>query len=223
MVGNAAQNYEVLFQGLVLDAGAVTQPVAARPLIEIVGDSISIGVGDGYGWLAGEMLGCDHVQIAFSARALTSGYGCADDKTGQDTQYFRLKNFNHLGDTPQAAWDFSYTPRIIVINLGQNDQCGSEPSATMAASYASFVGKLRAKFPQAQIVALRPFGGPYEDAIRTAVGMLNTAGDSHVSFVDTTGWLTKPEDFRDGIHPNAPGNLKAAWHLANALSPLLRR
>ncbi len=221
MVGSAAQNYEVQFQGLVLDAGATTLPVAVRPILEIVGDSISIGVGDGYGWLAGEMLGCDHVQIAFSARALTTGYGCADDKTGLDTQYFRLKNFNHLRDTPQAPWDFSYTPRIVVINLGQNDQCGQEPAATFTDSYIRFVQKLRARFPQAQIVALRSFGGPYEDALRKVVATVNTAGDKNVHFVDTTGWLTKPGDFRDNIHPNAVGNLKAAWHLANALSPLL--
>ncbi len=221
MVGSAGQNYEVAFQGLVLDAGATTLPVAERPIVEIVGDSISIGVGDGYGWLAGEMLGCDHVQIAFSARALTTGYGCAGDKMGLDTQYFRLKNFNHLGDTPPASWDFSYTPRIVVINLGQNDQCGSEPGATMTASYVSFAQKLRARFPQTPIVALRPFGGPYADAIRTAVAARNAAGDRRVYFVDTTGWLIKPDDFRDGVHPNATGNLKAAWHLANALSPLL--
>ena len=178
-------------------------------------------MGDGYGWQAGEMLGCDHVQIAFSARALTTGYGCLDDKTGLDTQYFRLKNFNHLKDNPPAVWDFSYTPDIIVVNLGQNDQCGQEPDASMTASYVGFVQKLRAHFPKAQIVALRPFGGPYEAAIRQAVVTLNTAGDKKIHFVDTTGWLTKPGDFRDGIHPNGVGNLKAAWHLANALAPLL--
>ena len=219
--GSAGQNYEVAFQGLVLGAGGATLPAAARPIVEIVGDSISIGVGDGYGWLAGEMLGLDHVQIAFSARALTTGYGCADDKTGLDTQYFRLKNFNHLKDTPPAAWDFSYTPDMIVINLGQNDQCGSEPNNVFTASYVGFIRKLRSRFPKAQIVALRPFGGPYEDAIRRAVTTLNAAGDKNVHFVDTTGWLTKPGDFRDGVHPNGVGNLKAAWRLANALFPLL--
>ena len=55
-----------------------------------------------YAWESAEMLGADHTQIAFSARALTTGYGCADDKTGLDTQYFQLKNFNHLDDKPQT-------------------------------------------------------------------------------------------------------------------------
>ena len=166
------------------------------------------------------MLGCDHTQIAFSARALTSGYGCAGDKAGLDTQYFRLKNFNHLGDTPPASWDFSYTPRVIVINLGQNDQCGSEPDAVMTASYASFVRRLRAKFPRAQIVALRPFGGPYEAAIRRAVEALNRTGDVRVHFMNTTGWLN-PADFVDGTHPTEAGHRKVAQRLAPLLKPLL--
>lgn len=91
----------------------------------------------------------------------------------------------------------------------------------MTASYNSFLQKLRARFPEAHLVALRPFGGPYMDAIRRAVMVRQGAGDKQVTFVDTTGWVTGPEDFRDGIHPNASGNLKAAWHLADALSSLL--
>ena len=221
-VGSGGQNYEVGFQGLVLDEGATTKPVLERPLIEYIGDSITQGNGS-YAWLSAEMLGADHIQIAFSARALTSGFGCANDKTGLDKQYFRLKNFNHPQDDPPIAWDFSYTPQIIVINLGQNDQCGQEPPDTLTASYLSFVRNIRAKFPQTQIVALRPFSGAYADAERKAVETLNAGGDQKVRFVDTTGWLDKEkEDFLDNIHPNASGSLKAAWHLANVLSPLLK-
>lgn len=220
-LGSGGQNYEVGYQGLVLDEGAKTLPVAERPIIEYVGDSITQGNG-AYAWLSAEMLGCDHVQIAFSARALTTGFGCADDKTGLDAQYFRLKNFNHLKDEPQMAWDFSYTPQIIVINLGQNDQCGQEPNDTLTASYLGFVQKIRAKFPLAQIVAMRPFSGAYEQAERKAVDTLIADGDTRLHFVDTTGWLHKEnDDFADNIHPNANGSLKAGWRLANVLEPLL--
>ena len=152
------------------------------------------------------MLGCDHTQIAFSGVALTSGFGCSS-KVGQDVQYFRLKNYNHTSDNPQVPWNFSYTPKIVVINLGQNDQCGSEPNDTMQASYESFVRNIRAKFPKAQIVALRPFGGPFETPIHQAITALNAAGDHRVYYVDTTGWLDKP-DFADGVHPNAQGLVK---------------
>ena len=46
----------------------------------------------------------------------------------------------------------------------------------MTASYVPFVQKLRARFPRTQIVALRPFGGPFEAAIRRAVETLHAAG-----------------------------------------------
>ena len=135
-------------------------------------------------------------------------------------QYFRLKNYNHRSDNPQVPWNFSYTPKIVVINLGQNDQCGGEPPDTMQASYKSFVRNIRAKFPKAQIVALRPFGGPYETPIRQAVAALNAAGDHRVHYVDTTGWLDKA-DYRDGVHPNSQGQAKVEQHLIPILKPLL--
>ncbi len=225
LLGSPGQNFEVEFKGLTLSPGAVTLPVPARPIIEFVGDSITAFGGSpstvNYAWQTAEALGCDHVQIAFSARALTTGFGCSgDNKVGLDTQYFQLKNFNHASDSPQVPWDFSYTPKIIAINLGQNDQCGSEPNDTMTASYVHFVQKLRAKFPTTQIAALRPFGGPYEAAIRQAVATLNSAGDTRVHFIDTTGWLVK-EDFGDGVHPTAAGNAKVAARLTPLLKPLL--
>ncbi|MBV9849755.1 MAG: hypothetical protein JO250_08805 [Armatimonadetes bacterium] len=220
LVGSAGQNYEVSFQGLMLDPGAKTLPALPHPLIEFVGDSITVIDGPGnYSWLTGAALGCDHTQIAFSGVALTSGYGCSS-KVGQDVQYFRLKNYNHMSDNPPVPWNFSYTPRMIVINLGQNDQCGGEPDATMRSSYVSFVHHLRAKFPKAQIVALRPFGGPYETPIRQAVEALNVAGDRRVSYIDTTGWLDKG-DYVDGIHPNPAGQVKIVQRLAPLLTPLL--
>ena len=226
LAGSAGQNSEVEFRGLTLDAGAKTLPTPTRPLIEFIGDSITTGGGQtlpatvNYAWESAEMLGADHTQIAFSARALTTGYGCAGDKAALDTQYFQLKNFNHLDDKPPTPWDFSYTPQIIVINLGQNDQCGSEPDAVMTASYMGFVQKLRSRFPLTQIVALRPFGGPFEAAIHKAVESSNTNGDNRVQYLDTTGWLEKA-DFVDGIHPTEAGNTKVAMRLAPKLGLIL--
>ncbi len=220
LVGGAGQNEEVLFEGLTLDPGAATFAVPARPLVEFIGDSITAVGGPGnYAWLSGEALGCDHTQIAFSGVALTSGFGCSS-KIGQDTQYFKLKNYNHMDDNPPVPWTFSYAPQIIVINLGQNDQCGAEPAATMTASYVSFLRHIRAKLPKTQIVALRTFGGPYADSIKSAAETVRAGGDARVHYVDTTGWL-EPSDFGDGIHPNAFGNVKVARRLAPLLQPLL--
>ena len=222
LMGAVGQNHENIFQGLHLSPGGVTLPVPARPLIEFIGDSITTGGGQtlpstvNYAWESAEMLGADHTQIAFSGRALTTGYGCGGDKIGLDTEYFLLKNFNHRQDKPPVPYRFTYTPQVIVINLGQNDQCGREPAAVMTASYKYFVQKLRAKFPDAQIVALRPFGGAFEKSIHRAVTALTAAGGSRMSYVDTTGWLEKA-DFVDGIHPTEAGHRKVAEHLAPLL------
>ena len=204
--------------GLVLDPGAAIKPPLPRPIIEFIGDSITWGTGpDGmwnvnWTWQAAEALNCDHTQVAQSARALTTGYGCADEKTGMDKQYFMLKNFGYVHDKPQVAWDFAaYTPQIIVINLGQNDACGNEPDDTFTASYIQFIKNIRAKFPRAQIVALRMFGGGhFGDDTRKAVAHVNAGGDARVHFMDTDRMAGNPADFADGVHPNATGNLKAA-------------
>lgn len=220
-VGSGGQNEELAFQGLVLDSGATTKPVEPKPIIEFIGDSITtMFVGSNFAWATAGMLGCDLTQISFSGIALTNGYGCLPDKVGQDTQYFRLKNFNHLKDSPQTPWNFSYTPRMVVILLGQNDQCGNAPSVTFTDSYIAFVKNIRAKFPAAPIVMMRTYGGPYEMEIAAAAATLGQA-DPKVHYVDTTGWLGK-EDFSDGIHPNRGGHLKAARQLANALAPILQ-
>lgn len=217
-VGSAGQNYEMAFEGLQLDPDAVTKPVPPRPLIEYIGDSITQG-NESYAWRSAQMLGCDHVQVAFSGVALTDGFGCST-KVGMAVQYFRLKNFNHTKEPP-VPWTFSYTPDIIVINLGQNDQCGKEADATMTASYRDFVQKLRTHFPHTEIAALRPFGGAYAAAEKTAVQGLVDAGDANLIFIDTTGWLARG-DFLDGIHPNYDGSVKAGRLLANALGPFLQ-
>jgi lysophospholipase L1-like esterase len=221
LVGSAGQNYEVEFAGLILDKGAKTLAAPPHPLIEFIGDSITVIFGDGnYSWKTGEALNCDHTQMAFSGVALTSGFGCST-KVGEDVQYFRLKNFNHLTDNPPVPWDFgTYTPQVIVINLGQNDQCGDEPGLTMTASYENFVRAIRSKFPQTQIVVLRPFGGPYAQEEQAAAQELIAGGDSRVHYVDTTGWLDK-SDFIDGIHPNPTGQAKVVQRLIPILRPLL--
>ena len=216
LMGSVGQNSENTFSGLQLAPGSVTLPVPVRPIVEFIGDSITTGGGQthpgtiNYAWESAEILGADHTQIAFSGRALTTGFGCSPDKAGLDTQYFRLKNFNHQRDAVQPLWDFSYTPQVIVINLGQNDQCGNEPEAVMTASYLSFVQKLQAKFPAARLLALEPFSGAYAKSIRQA------AAAARIEYVETTGWLKKA-DFVDGVHPTEPGHRKVAARLAPRL------
>ena len=220
-VGSAGQNYRVAFKGLTLDSDAKTLPPTQRPIIEFIGDSITTGIDANYAWLTAEMLGRDHTQISFSGVALTDGYGCSS-KTGMELQYFRLHDYNHEKNENEfkVPWVFSpYTPEMVVILLGQNDQGGKASAEVFIAAYKRLVGGIRKKFPKAPIVMMRTLGGPYEKPIREAWDAIH-ATDSNVYHVDTTGWLVR-EDFHDGIHPSASGHLKLARLLSNQLMPIL--
>ena len=230
-----SQNGEIYFQGLVLAPGAATKAPPAKAIIEFVGDSITACQGkggnatDNYAWLTGELLGCDHTQIAFSGKGLRSGWGALEDKTGFDSHYFRVMNCTH----PQTdQWDFSvYTPRIVVINLGTNEVRNGrrETDAEFAVTYKSFVRAVRTKLPTVEIVGLRPFSGFLAEGIRQAVAGLNAAGDTHIHYTDTSGWLNfDPKtgkvdavDSSDGLHPSVAGHVKIAHRLADALKPYL--
>jgi hypothetical protein len=212
-------DYEFNFQGLVLDAGAATSaPVVAGNLIEFVGDSITAGYTNteeaivDYGWICAENLGCEHTQIAYPGIKLVS-----TTDLGMDASYFNLKTMNYAGS---PAWDFArYTPKIVVINLGQNDGTGI-PDATFQSTYITFLGNIRAKFPNAEIFAMRPFLGFKAAQTQAAVNARVGAGDGKVHYVDTTGWLTS-SDYNDGVHPSVSGHLKAASLLQPILAPYL--
>ena len=235
VLASDSQNGEVYFKGLILDAGATTRSAPPRPIIEFVGDSITACQGkegaatDNYAWETGEALDCDHTQIAFSGKGLRSGWGALEDKTGFDSHYFRLKNCNHK-ETDQ--WEFSaYTPRVVVVNHGTNEVRNGrrETDAEFTVTYLSFVRAVRTKLPTAEIVALRPFSGFLAAGIRQAVADLNAAGDMHVHYIDTAGWLDfdartgklSSEDSSDGLHPSVKGHAKVARRLAEALRPIL--
>jgi lysophospholipase L1-like esterase len=208
-------------KGLLLDPGAKTLPPIERPIIEFIGDSITTGTDANYAWITAEMLGRDHTQIAFSGVALTEGFGCTS-KTGMEKQYFRIHNYNHEKNPEEfeKPWDFStYTPEMVVILLGQNDQCGKAPADAFIAAYKRLLSGIRVKFPKTPIVMLRTLGGPYEKQILETYEDLHK-NDANLYHIDTTGWLVR-EDFSDGIHPTSAGHMKLARLLANKIEPIL--
>jgi lysophospholipase L1-like esterase len=113
-------------------------------------------------------------------------------------------------DVPRDDWQ----PDMVVINQGTNDS--SKPAATFKTAYMTFVTTIRAAYPNARIVALRPFNGAQAAEIESTVMSAKNAGDQRVYYVDTTGWLGNA-DFTDGLHPNVQGSGKAATALAAAI------
>jgi lysophospholipase L1-like esterase len=216
-------NYVFSFQGLLLDAGTKTlKPVVYPYLIEYIGDSITAGYTDpqadvsDYAWTCSENLRCEHTQIAYPGINIVSGYSNA----GMSEQYFKQGSLAYPTSPP---WDFSiYTPNIIVINLGTNDTNHKIPDSLFQVVYTDFLTNIRNKLPKVEIFVMKTFAGTKAVATSSAVAARNKAGDTHIHYIDTTGWLTRgTDDYTDNTHPSVNGHIKVAKLLQPILQPYL--
>jgi lysophospholipase L1-like esterase/fibronectin type 3 domain-containing protein len=217
-------DYVFNFQGLVLDAGATTSlPVVSDTMIEFIGDSITTGYTDpqanvsGYAWVCAEKLNAEHTQIAYPGVNLVSDYSGA----GMDTHYFKSQSLNYPAS---PNWEFTnYTPKIVVVNLGQNDiGANGVPLNVYQNTYTTFLANIRTKYPDAEIFAMRVLLGFGAAQVQAAVNARIAAGDTKVQYIDTTGWVTSgTSDYTpgDGVHPSATGHIKIANRLKFILTP----
>ncbi|WP_432872004.1 cellulose binding domain-containing protein [Microbispora rosea] len=204
---------DAVFQGLVLDSGARTLPAQpARGMVEFVGDSITVGTTTSknaltaYGWLVGEQLGLDHMQVAQGGACLVT---TADGCVGLDRRFVKVSAADGAADH-----DFShYQADVVVINLGTNDVGHGVSTTQFQDSYAGLLRTIRSKYPKAAILALQTFRGRFVAQTQAAVQTVNNAGDRNVFFVATDGWV--PSDgLSDSVHPNDAGHRAIAAELA---------
>ncbi len=211
----------VTFTGFELaKGGKFAKPLRAwdKPALkmEFLGDSITEGVlvqaarpGKGtwpwftdgrlnYAGRTAVALGAAWRQVGFGATGIS--HGGSGGAAGALTAF----NFFHA-DCPRDAWQ----PDVVVINQGTND--GGMPSKDYQPLYIKYLGLIRVAYPKAKIVALRPFCGAQETAIKAAVEACHVAGDTAVYFIDTTGWYNGP------IHPNVDGSAALSAKLVKAL------
>ncbi|TDV36635.1 SGNH/GDSL hydrolase family protein [Actinophytocola oryzae] len=205
---------DAVFQGVILDSGArtVVPPTPSR-IIEFVGDSITVGqlsskqALTAYGWLVGERLGAGHTQIAVGGACL---YPAADGCIGMSVRFLKT---GLAADAPD--WNFSrYQASAVVINLGTNDVGHSVTGAQFQSAYLTLLRNVRAKYPNANILALETFRKRFVTETQAAV---TAFGDSRTRFVNTEGWITESTDTVDNVHPNDQGHRK----IADRLAPLL--
>jgi lysophospholipase L1-like esterase len=221
-------DYVFNFRGLVLDTGAATMPPSvSTDIVEFIGDSITAGYTDAqanvsdYAWIVSESMNAEHTQIAYPGITLVNGYGINATKIGMDVQYFKSQS---LAYPSSPNWDFTrYTPKIVVVNLGQNDNGTGVPDATFQNGYVNFLSNIRTKFANAEIFALRPFSGVKATSVQAAVNLRIMAGDNAVHYINTTSWLLPHPsvDFNDGVHPSVAGHTKAAALLKPYIAPYL--
>jgi lysophospholipase L1-like esterase len=217
-------DYVFNFQGFIFDSGATTSiPSFSSNIIEWIGDSITTGYTDAqanvsdYAWVCSEALGTEHTQIAYPGICLTSGF---TTNPGLDVGYFKSKSPNNPSP---SDWNFgTYTAKLVVINLGTNDNNQAVPDATFQSTYTTFLANVRAKFPNAEIFVLRTFANVKTTPTVNAVNARISAGDTKVYYIDTNGWLTAgSSDFTDGLHPSVAGHIKVANQLQPILAPYL--
>ena len=218
-------DYIFKFDGLVLDRGARTKkPKVSKKIVEYIGDSITTGYTDAqaevsdYAWVAAEDLGVEHTQIAYPGVNLVTW---PNKGNGTIIQYFKARSFK-FQDSPD--WNFkAYTPNVIVINLGTNDNNNRVPDTVFQRVYIGLLTRVREQFPKAQIFALRTFLDLKTAPTIAAVKARNAAGDQKVHFIDTNGWLgpRKSDDYTDGLHPSINGHKKAAELLEPIIAPYL--
>jgi lysophospholipase L1-like esterase len=212
-------------------------PVAPSRRIEFVGDSITAGYGDegngpycsfspsqeneflGYSALTARALGAEHVTVAWSGKTIDEMRDLWD---------------RTLPKVKESRWDFlSWVPDAVVVNLGTNDFAqGTVNRPAFVASYVKMLEKVRAKYPQAQIVAaLGPMlSDTYPPGARAlsnaraytseAVDTVRARGDARVSMIEFA-----TQDPNDGygchFHPNLATHRKMASRLAPALAATL--
>jgi lysophospholipase L1-like esterase len=204
--------------------------------IELIGDSITCGYGNedtakenhfkpitennyvAYGAVAARDVKAEYVCIAWSGRKMWPNNTIPEI-------YDRI-----LPNDPQSKWDFtSWTPDVVVINLGTNDFGQGNPEEKgWTDAYKAFLKIVRANYNNAMIYCavgsmMSDNWPPEKKSLSTICGYLtrmvdelNKAGDKNIRYLEFA-----PQDQANGIgadwHPSVKTNRIMADTLVAAL------
>lgn len=232
--------------------GSIRPTEQKEKRIEFIGDSITCGYGvddldanhhfstttedatKTYAYKTAEKLGADYSLVSFSGYGIISGYS-GDGKKHADQLVPNY--YDKMGNTPgtylgsfiaqETTWEFTdRQPEVIVINLGTNDNSyvKNDPAKKQefTTSYAAFLKQVRAKNPDAVIIAtLGIMGADLYPCIEDAVKQYTAeTGDVkvHTMKFDT-------QSAADGIaadwHPSEKTHEKAAEKLAAKIKEIM--
>ncbi|MER6485736.1 SGNH/GDSL hydrolase family protein [Streptomyces virginiae] len=225
--------YSVPFGGIYIGSDyRLYRPVTTRGRLMVLGDSITDGsaqnAGGGTGtWLyrAARMLGVTDVW----------------DQARGGTGYITAGSYAVFGDR-LAADVTAYSPDVLIIKGGYNDNGGSQPTISTAA--AALYSAAKSALPSTQIIVV----GPIAPTASPASGIVNTdntlkaaaqaAGLPFISLVtgetrneagtvisSQTAYITTANVATyigaDGVHPTDAGHEALARWMTRALTPLL--
>lgn len=202
----------------------------------VIGDSIASGYG-----IEGDNQWCHFTQETQNAglawpALLSRAFGADMQLLSVDGRGLYR---NYDGDAPtmatlmerivpseEALWAGRYMADAVIVNLGTNDFAAGAPGPRFKDAYVATLGRLRAAYPRATIIAT--IGGMLERpkliaakaAIESAVAVRQAAGDTRTSFV----FLDPPSTgrrFGCDWHPGKDAQANMAQTLQAALTKAL--
>lgn len=194
---------------IVLDKKGKISPVAEKALkIEFIGDSITCGYGveaanqfqpfttqtenaeKAYAYLTAKNLDADYSIVSYSGFGIYSGYTGDGNRNTTSLVPTNYENIAFSWSNPgynSLKWDFAqFVPNLIVVNLGTNDvsycKNDSKKRAAYKDAYVEFLKDLRAKNPDAYIIAtLGIMGDELYSQMESAVATYSkSTGDARV-------------------------------------------
>lgn len=192
---------------LIAPVHAATSAQASKPVILVVGDSLSAGYG----------VAVDATWVALLERKLTrEGYG------------YRVVNASISGDTTGGALNRLpralelHRPHIVILELGGNDGLRGLPLKQVRANFESMLSAIKAKGAKPVLIGMRMptnYGPEYADGFHALYGELAKKYDApHLDFFLDKVALDPELMQADGIHPTA----KAQPILLDNVWPVLR-
>ncbi len=225
------------------------KPTAEKEFkIEFIGDSITCGYGvddevkenhfstatedatRAYAYKTAMNLDADYSLVSFSGHGIISGY--TDTNKKQDQQivpaFYEKVARNYSGSKiVENDWDFSrFTPDMIVINLGTNDNSyvkkDKEKEAEYSQGYVDFLKQIRAKNPDATILCtLGVMGNELFHPMNNAVkAYKEETGDENVDVLSFEV-QSAADGYAADWHPTEKTHTKAAERLTAKINYML--
>jgi acyl-CoA thioesterase I len=205
-------NVALAVLGLALPPFVHAQSASERPVILVVGDSLSAGYG----------VAVDATWVALLQRRLAQqGYG------------YRVVNSSISGDTTGAARSRLpralqlHDPGIVILELGGNDGLRGLPLRQVRENFEFMIAQAKAAGARVVLIGMRMppnYGPEYADQFHALYGELARRHDAPLVDFFLEGVALDPKLMQpDGIHPNSAAQPRLLDNLWPALSKVLKK
>lgn len=238
-------------KSITVEGGEIKPAEKKEHFIEFVGDSITCGYGvddenrdhhfstktedvtKTYAYKTAEALNADYSMVSISGYGIISGYSDGKKKVAnqQLPKYYDKLGFSYGTfkgkKVSSESWDFTgYTPDVIVVNLGTNDESYTKNKEDRIKdytdSYVEFLKTIRSNNPDSQIICTLGIMGsglyPYvEQAVQNYT---EETGDTKVCAMPFD--VQSPDDgYAADWHPTDATHTKAAEKLTAEIKSVM--